>query len=130
MELAKLQMAYLEKVYNDDTAGQAKMIDTIFYWLDKQIALRTLDEANMLGMVEPPKIVQLTDAERVAWVEMESLLLMAVSENHNESIETIEREMRKWIDDICDKAAQRIQNEHLNPKMKVIMKPDRDNRLN
>jgi hypothetical protein len=120
LEFAKLQLVYLTKVGEEDTTEQARLLEILFFWIEKQIVLRILDDAKAVGMIEAPPLPKLSQHQREEFGALQAALLQAFGELDKSAANWVEKQMRDWIDGEGERAAQRATAGFLKPKFKIV----------
>jgi hypothetical protein len=97
IELAQLEMRYLDAVRNNDTSEQIEAMELIYYWVRKLVwaASSDVDKLLSLDQVEMP---QLTGQQKGEFAHLQMLMLSFVSKGDKIGMTDTERAMQDWVD--------------------------------
>lgn len=126
-DFAKLELAYLDRVREQNPDGQIRQMEVIFYWIKKQIT-----EARMAIIIQLPLVngkpnydgnpsEEITDAQKGEFTFLQMAMIRAAyrPEPDQDLMVEVELKMREWIDKQVTASINRL----LKPQMKVIIKP-------
>ena len=128
-DFAKLELAYLDQVQQQNPDGQIRQMEVIFFWLKKQIgdsiAPFILEEAE--SKLHMAKIFgEITAAQKGEFTFLQMAMIGAAyrAEPDKLAIREIELKMREWIDKQITAAVNGV----IKPKMKIIRDNGREGR--
>lgn len=117
VEFAKLELQFLEKVNQDDTSEQVRLMILIFYWIQKQVAAAVFAAVGSFELtVASP--VSLTESQKSEFGFMQIAMIQAAGKNDTNEMAQVELVMRVWVDDQISNAV----NKAIQPLMKNAMK--------
>jgi hypothetical protein len=121
IEFAKLELTYMTKVTEEDTGEQARLMELIFFWIEREIVVFTLSSLSSLGVTAPPETLpKLNEQQRADFVSFQIALLQAFNFQNKEAANKVEREMKDWIDKQCEDAAAATMAPHVKPKFQIV----------
>lgn len=117
-EFQKLEMAYLDKVREDDGEGQIKMMELIFFWLRKQMraAQATLILMGDLESMPGPVPIDVNEIQKQEFTFLQMAMIKKWGAGDEEGARWIELKMREWIDIQINDAVNKV----VRPELKII----------
>ena len=123
-DFAKLELAYLDQVREQNADGQIRQMEVIFYWIKKQITQMRLKIILELPIIngkhayEGNPAEDLTDSQKGEFTFLQMAMIKAAYRPEPDSAAMIDVElrMRDWIDKQITASVNRL----IKPKMKII----------
>jgi hypothetical protein len=123
-DFAKLELAYLDQVQQQNPDGQIRQMEVIFFWLKKQITAERMKIIINLPLINgkpgyegnPSEEITAEQKGEFTFLQMAMIGVAYRAEPDKVGMREVELKMREWIDKQITASVNRL----IKPKMKIV----------